>query len=91
MGKSDPVTVGSNDICHIIIRGYMETRKKIFGAECLFTALIAVYEVVTVLALFTDLFSGITIKQNILFSQSLIFVPTVLYLFIMRKLSLIHI
>ena len=63
----------------------METRKKIFGAECLFTALIAVYEVVTVLALFTDLFSGITIKQNILFSQSLIFVPTVLYLFIMRK------
>lgn len=29
--------------------------------------------------------SGITIKQNILFSQSLIFVPTVLYLFIMRK------
>ena len=74
-----------NDICRIIIRGYMETRKKIFGAECLFTALIVVYEIVTVLALFTDLFSGITIKQNILFSQSLIFVPTVLYLFIMRK------
>ena len=71
-----------NDICRIIIRGYMETRKKIFGAECLFTALIVVYEIVTVLALFTDLFSGITIKQNILFSQSLIFVPTV---FIMRK------
>ena len=46
----------------------METRKKIFGAECLFTALIVVYEIVTVLALFTDLFSGITIKQNILFS-----------------------
>ena len=63
----------------------METRKNIFGAECLFTALIVVYEIVTVLALFTDLFSGITIKQNILFSQSLIFVPTVLYLFIMRK------
>ena len=74
-----------NGICRIIIRGYMETRKKIFGAECLFTALIVVYEIVTVLALFTDLFSGITIKQNILFSQSLIFVPTVLYLFIMRK------
>ena len=57
----------------------METKKKIIGAECLFTALIVVYEIVTVLALFTDLFSGITIKQNILFSQSLIFVPTVLY------------
>ena len=74
-----------NDICHIVIRGYMETRKKIIGAECLFTVLIVVYEIVTVLALFTDLFSGITIKQNILFSQSLILVPTVIYLVIKRK------
>ncbi len=63
----------------------METRKKIIGAECLFTVLIVVYEIVTVLALFTDLFSGITIKQNILFSQSLILVPTVIYLVIKRK------
>ena len=74
-----------NDICHIVIRGYMETRKKIIGAECLFTVLIVAYEIVTVLALFTDLFSGITIKQNILFSQSLILVPTVIYLVIKRK------
>ena len=51
----------------------METKKKITGAVWLFTALILIYEIVSVLAWTTDIFEGITIKQNILLSQSLIF------------------
>lgn len=63
----------------------METKKKITGAVWLFTALILIYEIVSVLAWTTDIFEGITIKQNILLSQSLIFVPTVIYLILKRK------
>lgn len=60
-------------------------RKQINGAVIFFTALIVVYEIVSLIAVKTDILNGISIKENIIISQSLIFVPTVIYLIICRQ------
>jgi hypothetical protein len=63
----------------------MKNQKIINRAVLFFAALIFIYEAVSVTGMFTPIFNHITVKQNIILSQSLIFVPSIIFLIINRK------
>lgn len=63
----------------------IQKQKRINGAVYFFIALIAIYETASIIIMFTDALSGIDVKLNILISQSLIFVPTIVYFILARR------
>lgn len=63
----------------------IQKQKRINGAVYFFIALIAIYEIASIIIMFTDALSGLDVKLNILISQSLIFVPTIVYFILTRR------
>ncbi|MGN0394893.1 MAG: lysostaphin resistance A-like protein [Coprococcus sp.] len=62
-----------------------QKQKRINGAIYFFIALIVIYELASIIFMFTGVLSGIDVKFNIIISQSLIFVPTIIYLIITKR------
>lgn len=63
----------------------IQKQKRINGAVYFFIALIAIYEIASIIIMFTDALSGLDVKLNLLISQSLIFVPTIVYFILTRR------
>jgi hypothetical protein len=63
----------------------MDNQKRINGAVIYFAALIIIYEIVSLLASVTDIFSGITVEEDVILSQSLILIPTIVYFLITKQ------
>lgn len=62
----------------------LETRKKISGATWFFASLIVTYIIVVVVLMLSGLGNKISMVQNLLISQGMIFVPTLIFIIITR-------
>lgn len=62
----------------------LETRKKIRGATWFFASLIVTYSIVVVVLMLSGLGNKISMVQNLLISQGMIFVPTLTFIIITR-------
>ena len=64
--------------------GIGEARKKVKGATWFFASLIGVYLIVLAVLMLSGLGGRISMIQNLLISQGMIFIPTLVYVSITR-------